>query len=188
MVSATVFYNQVTSLTAFNSSGGIRPETDPFGRTQGYLNSSGGFSRGVEIGLEARPTAALRLSGGYTYTRSETDGGHHGSRLLHRARRLRAHGDVRRDQRAGANASTRHSTCSTDRAMYGSFFAAGRPRAYRYPGFTKAALMAGYRVVNSRRVPLRAYVKVDNLFDQTYYEIGWRNLGRTVVAGFSVGS
>ena len=73
LVSATVFYNNVSSLTAFNSSGGIRPETDPFGRTQGYLNSSGGFSRGVEIAVEGRPGRRLRLSGGYTYTRSETD-------------------------------------------------------------------------------------------------------------------
>ena len=58
LVSATVFYNNVSSLTAFNSSGGIRPDTDPFGRTQGYLNSSGGFSRGVEIAIEARPSEA----------------------------------------------------------------------------------------------------------------------------------
>ena len=72
MVSATVFYNNVTSLTAFDASGGIRPETDPYGRSLGYLNSSGGFSRGIETAVEARPTASLRLSGGYTYTRSET--------------------------------------------------------------------------------------------------------------------
>jgi outer membrane receptor protein involved in Fe transport len=70
---------------------------------------------------------------------------------------------------------------------YGSFFAAGRARAYRYPGFTKAAIVAGYRVMNHARLPLRAYIKVDNLFDQTYYEIGWRNLGRTAVVGLSVG-
>ena len=72
-------------------------------------------------------------------------------------------------------------------ASYGSFFAAGRPRAFKYPSFTKAALVFGYRVVDHPRAPLRAYVKVDNLFDKTYYEIGWRNLGRTAVAGLSVG-
>ena len=48
--------------------------------------------------------------------------------------------------------------------------------------------MAGYRVVNHDRLPLRAYVKIDNLLDQTYYESGWRNLGRTAIVGFSVGS
>ncbi len=70
---------------------------------------------------------------------------------------------------------------------YGSFFAAGRSRAYEYPGFTKAAVITGYRVINDAKWPLRAYVKIDNLFDETYYEGGWRNLGRTAVAGVSVG-
>jgi len=186
LVSATAFYNQVTSLTAFNSAGGIRPETDPYGRSLGYLNSSGGFSRGVETAIEARPTASLRLSGGYTYTRSETAEdiivpgffivpavfGHTTTFVV----------TNRWNNRLDTTVDLFHGS-----AMYGSFFAAGRPRAFKYPGFTKAAIVAGYRLVNHARAPLRAYVKVDNFFDETYYEIGWRNLGRTVVAGLSVG-
>jgi hypothetical protein len=186
LVSATVFYNNVSSLTAFNSSGGIRPDTDPFRRTQGYLNSSGGFSRGVEIAVEARPGSRLRLSGGYTYTRSETDQDitvpgffvvpavfEHMATFVATAR-WTERVDTTFDVFYGGE-------------TFGSFFAAGRSRAFRYPGFTKAALVAGYRVINHARMPLRGYVKVDNLFDKTYYEIGWRNLGRTVVAGMSVG-
>ena len=186
LVSATVFYNNVSSLTAFNSSGGIRPETDPFGRTQGYLNSSGGFSRGLEIGIEARPASRLRLTGGYTYTRSETEQditvpgffivpavfGHMATFVA----------TARWTERVDTTFDVFHGS-----ETYGSFFAAGRSRAFRYPGFNKAAVVAGYRVVNHPRTPLRGYVKVDNLFDQTYYEIGWRNLGRTVIAGMSMG-
>lgn len=186
LVSATAFYNRVTSLTAFNAAGGIRPDTDPYGRSLGYLNSSGGFSRGVEIAIDARPLTALRLSGGYTYTRSETAQditvpgffivpgvfGHMATLVV--TSRWNDRVDTTFDLFYGSE-------------TYGSFFAAGRPRAYRYPGFTKAAAIAGYRVVNHPRLPLRAYLKIDNLFDQTYYEIGWRNLGRTAVAGLSIG-
>ena len=186
LVSATAFYNQVTSLTAFNSAGGIRPDTDPYGRSLGYLNSSGGFSRGVEVAIEARPTSSLRLSGGYTYTRSETAEDiivpeffivpavfeHMVTFVV--TNRWNNRVDTTFDLFRGG-------------ATYGSLFAAGRPRAFKYPGFTKAAVVAGYRLVNHARAPLRAYVKVDNLFDQTYYEIGWRNLGRTAIAGISVG-
>jgi outer membrane receptor for ferrienterochelin and colicin len=185
-VSATGFYNQVTSLTAFNSSGGIRPDTDPYRRSLGYLNSSGGFSRGVEIAIDARPTSALRFSGGYTYTRSQTAEditipgffivpgvlGHMATFVV--TNRWSNRLDTTFDLFYGGT-------------QYGSFFAAGRPRAYRYPGFTRAAVVAGYRLVNHVRAPLRAYMKVDNLFDETYYETGWRSLGRTVVAGLSVG-
>ncbi|MGH9373783.1 MAG: TonB-dependent receptor [Vicinamibacterales bacterium] len=186
LMSATAFYNLVTSLTAFDSAGGIRPDTDPYGRSLGYLNSSGGFSRGVEIAIDARPSSTLRFSGGYTYTRSETAQdiivpgffivpgafGHMATFVV--TNRWNDRVDTTFDLFYGS-------------AAYGSFFAAGRPRAYRYPGFTKAAVIAGYRLVNHARLPLRAYLKVDNLFDQTYYEIGWRNLGRTAVAGLSIG-
>jgi outer membrane receptor for ferrienterochelin and colicin len=181
-----VFYNQVTSLTAFDSAGGIRPDTDPYGRSLGYLNSSGGFSRGVEIGLEAKPTSTLRLSGGYTYTRSET------------AQDITVPGFFIVPAVFGHTATLVVSNRWNDRVdttfdlfhggqTYGSFFAAGRPRAFRYPAFTRAAVVVGYRLVNHAHLPLRAYVKVDNLFDRTYYEIGWRNLGRTAVAGLSLG-
>ena len=186
LVSATAFYNQVTSLTAFNSAGGIRPETYPYGRALGYLNSSGGFSRGVELALDARPSSALRISGGYTYTRSETaeditvpgfflvPGVFAHMATLVVTNRWTSRMDTTFDLFHGGN-------------TYGSFFAAGRPRAFRYPGFTKAAIVSGYRLIDHARLPLRAYVKVDNLFDQTYYESGWRSLGRTAIAGLSVG-
>jgi iron complex outermembrane receptor protein len=186
LVSATVFHNNVSSLTAFNATGGIRPDTDPFGRTQGYLNSSGGFSRGVEVAIDARPSSRLRLSGGYTYTRSETEeditvpgfflvpGVSAHTVTVVAAARWTERLDTAFDVFYGSES-------------YGSFFAAGRPRAYRYPGFTKAAFVTGYRVMNRERLPLRVYVNIDNLFDQTYYETGWRNPGRTAVAGLSVG-
>ncbi len=185
-VSATVFYNDVMSLTAFNSSGGIRPDTDPFGRSLGYLNSSGGFSRGVEIGIDARPGPTLRLSASYTRTRAETEDditvpgffivpgvfGHTATFVV--TNRWNERLDTTFDLFYGSQ-------------TYGSFFAAGRPRAYKFPGFTKAGAVVGYRLVTHDRLPLRAYLNVENLFDQTYYENGWRNLGRTAVAGLSVG-
>jgi vitamin B12 transporter len=167
--------------------GGVRPATDPYGRSLGYVNSSGGFSRGVEVGAEARPTASLRMSAAYTYTRSQTDRditipgffivpgvfGHTATLVV--TQRWSDRLDTTFDVFHGSD-------------TYGSLSAAGRPRAYRYPGFTKAAVVAGYRLLDAGgRHPLRAYVKIDNLFDATYYEGGWRNLGRTAVGGLSVG-
>jgi vitamin B12 transporter len=187
LVTTTAFYNDVLSLTAFDSSGGIRPGADPYGRSVGYTNSSGGFSRGVEVGAEARPTANLRVSAAYTYTRSETE------------RDITIPGFFLVPNVFGHTATMVVTQRWTDRIdttfdifygseTYGSMSAAGRPRAYRYPAFTKAAVVAGYRLFDAGgRHPLRAYVKIDNLFDATYYENGWRNLGRTAVGGVSVG-
>ena len=68
---------------------------------------------------------------------------------------------------------------------YGTFFAAGQTRAYRYPAFTRAALVFSYELFGEGHWPLRIYGKLDNLFDETYYQGGWRAPGRTAVAGLS---
>jgi iron complex outermembrane receptor protein len=186
LASATYFDVDIDSMTVFDSAGRIRPESDPFGRSLGYLNGSGGFSRGLEVSLDARPAPALRLSASYTHTRAETADDvtvpgfflvpavfEHTATLLV-TNRWSTRFDTTFDLFHGSEA-------------YGSFFAAGRPRAYRYPAFTKAALVARYLLANVGGSPLRLYGKVDNLFDGTYYQGGWRAPGRTFVAGVSVG-
>lgn len=72
-LSATFFYSRVITITAFDSSGNVRPGTDPYGRTSGYINGSGGISRGFESGVEARPMRTLTVSGSYTYTNANLD-------------------------------------------------------------------------------------------------------------------
>jgi len=181
----TAFHVDVESLTAFDSSGGIRPDTDPFGRSLGYVNGSGGFSRGLEFGVDARPTSTLSLSTSYTFTDAETNQDitvpgfytvpgvfRHTATMV-----VTANWTSRLDTTFDLFHGSEH---------YGSFFAAGRPRAYRYPAFTKAAVIAGYRLSSAPRA-LRVYAKVDNLLDSTYYQSGWRAPGRTAMAGLSFG-
>jgi iron complex outermembrane receptor protein len=186
LLSATFFYNWIASLTAFDFSGAIRPDTDPYRRSQGYLNGAGGFSRGLEVSVDGRPTSSIRLSGGYTYTQSETaddttvPGFFLAPGVVQHVATFAA--TKRWSERIDTTVDVFHGS-----ATYAAFFAAGRSRAYRFPGFTTAALTAGYRLLNGRRMPLRGYLHVDNLFNRTYYEIGWRMPGRTAVAGVTVG-
>ena len=72
-VSATMFYTRVVQIIGFNSNGAINPGTDPFGRSSGYMNTSGGISRGTELSVEARPMRSLSLSASYTYANADTD-------------------------------------------------------------------------------------------------------------------
>src|SRR5207253_3042189 len=48
-VSATWFYTNLQEVIAFDSSGLLKPATDPFGRSSGYVNTAGGIARGSEI-------------------------------------------------------------------------------------------------------------------------------------------
>jgi outer membrane receptor for ferrienterochelin and colicin len=184
--SVTFFYIDVRSLIAFDSSGQITPVTDPFGRSLGYLNGSGGFSRGLELSADVRPASSVRLAASYTHTRAETENDVTvpGFFLVpavfeHTATFVMTN---RWTERVDSTVDLFYGGES-----YGAFSAAGRPRAYRYPSFTKAAVIARVRLSPGVDRAVRGYVKVDNLFDSTYYQGGWQGLGRTALAGVSVG-
>ena len=71
----------------------------------------------------------------------------------------------------------------TGGGSYGSFFARGRTRAYRYPGTTTVGISSSVRLTAAGAPDLRAYVRVDNLFDETAFPAGWWAPGRTGVIG-----
>jgi vitamin B12 transporter len=62
-------------------------------------------------------------------------------------------------------------------------FAATRSRAFEFPGFTKASLVGGYRVWQNDRSALRFYTKIDNVFNQRYYQNGWLAAKAIAVVG-----
>lgn len=181
-VSASVFVIDVESLTAFDFSGGIDPATDPYGRFLGYLNGSGGSSRGVELAVDARPAPSLRVAGTYTYTRARTEDAlsvpdfflvpgvlaHSGS--LYVTRQWSSRVDTGLDLVAGGES-------------YTALFAAGRSRAFRFPGSTRVGASASVRLTAGGRRDVRAYLRLDNLFDELAYPGGWRASGRTGVVG-----
>jgi iron complex outermembrane receptor protein len=181
-VAASVFVIDVQSLTAFDFSGGIDPSTDPFGRFLGYLNGSGGSSRGLELAVDARPTSTLRIAGAYTYTRARTEealtvpdfflvpGVLAHSASLYVTQQWTSRVDSTLDVLTGGES-------------YGAFFARGRTRAYRYPGSTTVGFGTSVRLTAAGAPDLRAYVRVDNLFDETAFPAGWRAAGRTGIVG-----
>ena len=181
-ISASAFVIDVQSLTAFDFSGGIDPSTDPFGRFLGYLNGSGGSSKGVEVAVDVRPTSTLRVYGSYAFTRARTEdaltvpdffrvpGVLEHTASLYVTRQWSSRVDTTLDILAGGES-------------YGSFFAGGRSRAYRYPGSTTVGVSGSVRLAAAGAPDLRAYVRLDNLTDQTLFTLGWRAPGRTGVAG-----
>ena len=96
--SASVFYIDVRSLTAFDSSGRINPATDPFGRSLGYLNGSGGFSRGLELSADLRPNASTRIAVSVHLHPRRDGAGCDRAGLLHRPGSVRAHRNVPDDE------------------------------------------------------------------------------------------
>lgn len=171
-LAATWFYNRVVSVTAFDSSGVIRPDTDPYGRSLGYINGSGGISRGFELGIEARPTSNLSLNGAYTYTNANLD----------RDISVRGFWQVFQVPRHVTSLVvirrwSRRLDTSLDLFHYGSYFnsyfAVNRSRAFAFPGFMKADIVGNYLLWSNESKSVRFYAQVDNLLNQRYYQNGW---------------
>ncbi len=185
-VSATMFYSRVVSISAFDFSGVVQPDTDPYGRSAGYINGSGGISRGFELSLEARPMRSLTLNSSYTYTNANMDRDisvpgfwgvlgvpRHMATLVavkQWTRRLDTTVDI-----------------FTGSGYFSPFFAVDRSRAFGFPGFTKVDLTASYRFWERERKTARLYGKVDNIFNKRYYQNGWLASQATFVVGIGAG-
>jgi iron complex outermembrane receptor protein len=181
--SATYFYTRLQEVIIFDFSGVINPSTDPFGRFGGYRNTNGGIARGAELGLTATPTSSLNLSASYTYTKS-----------LQRTPQVP--GVLRSlvipdhlfsfvaTQRFGRRLLVNFEFAASSNYLAPIFdpvtFAS---RAYRFDGYAKADLGATYTIPFGESRSLKLFGTVDNLFDNDYFESGFRTPGLTARAG-----
>ena len=189
-VHITYFHTDIEQLTAFDFSGGINPDTDPYGRFVGYLNGDGGRSRGIEIGGQIRPSSTLSLSTSYTFADSVTDrdvvvpGVFRSMGIARHAFSLTA------VQQIGARLTV-HGVLVATGERYGTQYDANfNPRAYAYPGFATLNLGAAYTLPLAQGArSLRVFGRLENAFDREYYDLGWRAPGGVFTAGaaFSFG-
>ncbi len=179
-VSATAFYIRIAQLIGFNSNGAINPDTDPFGRSSGYINGAGGISRGAEVSVEARPTPTLTFSAAYTYTNADTD------QDVSVPGFYRVFDTPKNMVTLVATKDwTKRFLTTLTLFHYSSYFdpSVGYLQAYEFPGYTKTNLTASYQVWESEKKSVRLYGKVDNLFNRTYYVAGFLAPRATFVAG-----
>ena len=185
-LSATYFYTQLRTIIIFDFSGLINFATDPFGRFGGYLNTNGGIARGAEVELRATPTKTLNLLAAYTFTKSQQ-------------RTPQVPGTIRSlvipdhqfslvaTQRIGRRVLVNFDFSASSNYI-GAIFDPNTfvSRGYRFNGLAKADLGTSYSLpLKSEKRQLRFFGYVDNLFDQEYFESGFRTPGRTGRAGAS---
>jgi iron complex outermembrane receptor protein len=184
-ISATYFYTRVATITAFDLGTTIIAGSDPYGRTQGYVNGLGGLSRGLELSADVRPSGQLSLRGSYTYTRAATDrdvtipgfwrvmgAPRHASTLV-------------ATQEIGNRASIAVDLVHNSE-VFGNLSAAGRVRAYRFPAFAKVDVSGSFDVGRSDKGTIQWTARVDNIFNRTVYDLGWLAPRTTFVTGLSL--
>jgi outer membrane cobalamin receptor len=181
-VSASYFYTRMQQLVYFAPS--LTPATDPFQRTSGYVNASGGLSRGAELGVEARPTSRLQLSGSYTFTNTQYDKDievpNFWRTTLISRHTATAAAHYQLSRRADVSFDLYHAS-----SYFYQIFVQTAYRPFLFPGFTKADLAGGYKVWEGDRRSVRLFGKIENVFNQTYYQSGWPAPGAYGLVGLS---
>jgi outer membrane receptor protein involved in Fe transport len=171
-LSATYFYTRLQEVVSFGDT-----PNDPFGRFGGFLNTGGGLARGVELSATLAPTRSLDLFASYTYTNSDQQRAQIENIL--RSLAINDHqftlvATERFGQRVAVNfdlvASSNYLAPVFDNRTV-------RSRAYRFDGMRKADLTATYTLPLKDSRALRFFGKVENLFDQDYFENGFRTPG-----------
>jgi len=184
-LSATYFYTRLQQVIGFDFSGLINRQTDPFGRSSGYRNTGGGLSRGVEFGLEAQPTRRLSLRSAYTYTNADE----RLSVLLGGSlRSIRASDHMLTlvaAQRLGKGFDASFDFFAASNYWWQMF--AGGNRPFLFPGPKKGDLVLSYTKDLGERKSLRFYTRIENIFNHTYFEDGFRTPKAWAVAGLRFG-
>ena len=147
------------------------PDPLGLGRSFGYVNLPGGLARGVESYLEAAPTRGTQLRASYTYTNSD--------RFVPLAGLQREFVIPAHLFSLTLNQRYRAFLFSFDLNHTGSHIAPiGFPAVVlTFKGYTKADAFATYERALNDRVALIVFGGAENLFDENYFENGFRAPG-----------
>jgi len=180
---ATYFYTHLKRVIAFNSFFGVDPLG--LGRTSGYENRRGGFSRGLETYLDAAPWRNGNVRASYTYTNSDRfvkGSGFQpeyvipkhllGLSLTQRFRSFLFSFDLNR-------------TGAFIQPIFENDFPF-RTAELTFPGFTKGDLFASYERPVGERAVMTLFGGADNIFAVKYFENGFRAPGAVGRAGVKV--
>lgn len=180
-ISGSYFYTWLQDVISFDTSGAIKPSTDPFGRYVGYLNTQGGISRGFELSASVAATRSLKVTTAYTYVNA--------------LERTPIVGDVLQTFGIPRNQfsllvteqPTSRLLLSFDTIASSSYLAPLYgdvvTQTYRFSGAHKANVGASYRIPIKEFRAIRFFVRADNIFNQTYFENGFLTPGRTASSG-----
>lgn len=148
---------------------------DPLGlRVFAYANRPGGLARGIETFLEAAPTRRASVRASYTYTNSDRFdifGGLQPEYVI--PRHLFALNYTQRYRRLLFNFDLNR-TGSYIAPIFGPTF---NQAILTFDGYTKADLFGSYEYPINERMRVTFFLGADNIFNQKYFENGFRAPG-----------
>lgn len=186
-LSATYFYTSLTDTIGYgNVVPNIGTTARPYG---GYLNQKGGIARGGEFSATFKPAGSTDIFASYTYTNSDqTTPQVSGSRInttLGVPSQQFTIVATQRFDRFWINFDLLATSAYLAPLFSNSTFST---YVYRFAGNRKADLTAGYTfAIKREKMNLRLFGTVENVFDQEYFENGFRTAKASGRVGLSFG-
>ncbi len=186
VLSATYFYTKLTDIIGFaNVAPNIGSTIRTFG---GYVNQRGGISRGSEFTGHLKPFSSTDISTSYTYTNSDQRTPQISGTSIIRTLGVPDHQftlvATQRIDRFWINfdflATSSYLAPIFSNTTFSTY-------AYRFNGNRRGDLTAGYTFAIKGDTSLRVFGTIENVFDNEYYENGFRTVGATGRIGVSFG-
>ncbi|HYO92582.1 MAG TPA: TonB-dependent receptor, partial [Pyrinomonadaceae bacterium] len=170
----TYFYTRLQRAITFAPSFAADPLG--VGRFSGYVNNPGGLSRGVESYMEAAPFRRTEVRASYTYTNSD--------QFVPAVGLQREYVIPRHLLSLNLNQRYRAFTFNFDLNRTGAYLSPifendfpFRTAILTFKGYTKADVFVSYERSLTERVKLILYGGAENIFDEEYFENGFRAPG-----------
>ncbi len=186
-LTATYFYTKLIDTIGF---GNVVPNIGTTARIfGGYLNTKGGIARGAEFSGQIKVTDSTDIFASYTFTNSDQRTPQvSGSRIIETLGIPKNQFTLvatQRFKRAWINfdflATSDYLTPIFSNQTFSTY-------VYRFDGNRRADLTAGYTFpLKGEKFNLRVFGTIENLFDDEYYENGFRTFGRNGRIGLSFG-
>lgn len=186
-LSATYFYTRLIDTIGFgNDVPDIGTTPRPFG---GYENQKGGIARGGEFSADIKPTDSTDIFTSYTFTNSDQRKEQVGGSGIIRTLGIPDHQftlvATQRFKRFWVNFDLLISSSYLAPIFSGSTF---NTYVYRFDGNRRGDVTGGYTFkLNSDKYDLRLFGTVENVFDNGYFENGFRTAGANGRIGISFG-
>jgi vitamin B12 transporter len=185
-LSATYFYTRLNDIIGF---GDVVPNigstTRPFG---GYQNQKGGIARGGEFSVKAATSSRTDIFASYTFTNSDQR-----TPQVAFSRVIRTLGVPHHQFTFVATQRFSHAWVNFDFLATSTYLAPIFSNStfttyiYRFNGNRKGDLTGGYTFPLKNERSVRVYGTIENVFNQAYFENGFRTAKATARVGATLG-
>lgn len=178
-LSGTFFYTNLQQTVIFDFAN--FPANDIFGRFGGYRNSSGGIARGAEFSAQFTPTRNTDVRTSYTYTNSDSRTPRIGLDFFKIPGTSDHTFSFTATQWIAKRFNVTFDFFTASDYSQSPFGAQGRRLVFDGPA--KADVVLSYDIPLEGDKSVEVYGKVENLFDNQYYEDGFGSPGAWAIGG-----